>query len=150
MTNKDGGKVEIAQSKAIERYISKKTGLFGANDEEAALIDSVCELVNDIKNKYTAAKVDEEKLKEYFAVTFVEQVGYIEKFLAASPSGWVVGDKISQADVIIYHLVNFYFPAEANVAEKLPANVTALVQKVTNNSGIAKWNLGRVDRGEVF
>ena len=43
----DGKSVEIADSFAIQRYVAKKAGLFGSNDEEAAQIDGFGESVND-------------------------------------------------------------------------------------------------------
>lgn len=146
----NGTVTEIPQSKAIERYISKKTGLYGANDEEAAIIDAICELVADIKTKYTAAKVDAEKQTAFFNDTFPMLVGFIAKYLEKSSSGFVVGNSISLADVVIFHMINIYFPAELNILEKLPASVAALAAKVATNTGIAKWEAGRATRGEIF
>ncbi len=34
----DGGKYTIAQSKAIERFLARRFGMFGANDIEGGLI----------------------------------------------------------------------------------------------------------------
>lgn len=46
----------IPQSKAIERYVAKQFGFLGDNDVDAAMIDSCCEFIIDIKNKYNAVK----------------------------------------------------------------------------------------------
>lgn len=46
----------IPQSKAIERYVAKQLGYWGTNDVEAALIDSYCEFIIDIKQKFNAVK----------------------------------------------------------------------------------------------
>ena len=45
------GSVKFGQSKAIERYIAKKCGMYGTNDEEAAVIDCIAEHTRDIKEK---------------------------------------------------------------------------------------------------
>jgi glutathione S-transferase len=151
LTVTDGANVyEIPQSKAIERYISRKTGLQGSSDEEAAQIDAVGELINDIKTKFTAVKGDAEKVEAFFNETFPQLVAYLEKYTIKSGNGWIVGNKISQADVTLYHLVTVWFDASLDVAEKLPAVVNEVVAKVGAVPGIAAWVAGRAARAEVF
>ncbi len=41
--------VKAAQSNAISRFIAKKVGLYGKDDFEGLLIDSVVELVRDLQ-----------------------------------------------------------------------------------------------------
>jgi glutathione S-transferase len=48
--------VQIGQSKPIERFIARESGLMGSNSIEAALIDMVTEHVRDIKQAYNDAK----------------------------------------------------------------------------------------------
>jgi glutathione S-transferase len=102
------GKPLIGQSKAIERYISKKLGLMGANDEEAAKIDALCENVRDAKDAYQAAKRKPEgaerdaAIKEYFEVTLVKWCADTEKSLPAAQSDFLVGGGISLADISWY------------------------------------------------
>jgi hypothetical protein len=46
------GKLEIGQSKTIERYLARRLGLLGSDEAEAAQIDAITEHVRDIKDKY--------------------------------------------------------------------------------------------------
>ena len=45
----DNGTI-ISQSKAIERYLARKHKLMGSSEQEAAVIDSLCEYVRDFKD----------------------------------------------------------------------------------------------------
>lgn len=147
----NGDTLILPQSKAIERYIAKKTGLAGSNDFEAAQIDAVTELAADIKTKFYPIKGDAEKVEAFFKDTFLQLVGYAEKYIAQNGrNGWSVGGKVSQADVALYHLFTHFFDASLNVREKLPAGVIAVVDKVAALPGIAAWEAGRQARREAF
>lgn len=114
------------------------------------MIDSVCELVLDMKTRHQAAKEDEVKLTTYFSETFPQYIAYAENFIKASSSGWCVGSKISQADITLFHFLTAYFDASVDIATKLPPGVATLVGKVGANPGIAKWVAGRATRGDIF
>jgi len=45
----DVGYACIPQSKAIERFVSRRLGLLGIDPFEEALVDSVCELIRDME-----------------------------------------------------------------------------------------------------
>jgi glutathione S-transferase len=140
----------IPQSKAIERFIAKRTGLEGATDEECALVDAVCELVVDIKTKFKAIEGDAEKESAFFRGQFLTMLAYMAQYLATAGSGWVVGNHVTRADVTIYHLFTHWFEKEHNVHEKLPAAIAALVSKVASLPGIAIWEAGSTARQQVW
>jgi hypothetical protein len=141
--------VTIGQSKAIERFVSKKLGLFGSNDNEAALIDMIGEHVRDIKQKYNDAKagkkgeeLDAARTKfigEELAVWF----GKLEKTLSGT-NGFAVGDKISYADVVIHSLVKDYFDdlAGAAAAAATAPRVAASAESVS--VAAAQWFATRI------
>jgi len=58
------GKEHVPQSKAIERFLARRFGLYGSNEYEAALIDGYGEQIRDILLAYNQARSDEEKKKE--------------------------------------------------------------------------------------
>merc|ERR1719265_2890410 len=107
----DGAK--FGQSKAIERYLAKQFGMFGANDLEGAQIDQLCESIIDFKNAYTKAKgttgTEEEKkaaVDKFFAEGLPDNIKLAEKSLPAGASGpWLVGSKVSLADVVFYQFL---------------------------------------------
>lgn len=92
----DGKKTSVCQSKTIGRYIASKTGLLGSTPEEAADIDSVCETVVDLLNASGAAKTDEEKAA-FVADKLTNTLATLEGLIG---SGYAVGGKLSQADVV--------------------------------------------------
>lgn len=49
----DVGTMQFGQSHAINRYVAKKHGWMGKNDEEAAVIDALYEHVRDIKDAFS-------------------------------------------------------------------------------------------------
>jgi len=106
----------IAQSHAIERYLARKFGLLGDGDEEGGVIESITEGILDIVQAYFVPrrnpnKEESEKgLKQFFAETLPKHFGFIAKIYENNPhkSGWAVGDKISLADIALFHHFDFY------------------------------------------
>ncbi|KAK3263576.1 hypothetical protein CYMTET_27624 [Cymbomonas tetramitiformis] len=99
----DGKK--IGQSKAIERYLARELGLMGSDSVEAAQVDQLTETIRDIKDAYTKAKAtsgEEEKkeaIAKFFSEGLVNFVKLAEKSLPAGPGPWLVGNKVSYADI---------------------------------------------------
>lgn len=98
----------IAQSKAVERFIAREVGMMGANNIEAAQIDQLTETVRDIKDSYNAAKRtvgDDEKkaaVDKFFAEGLPEWMQKAEKTIPAGPGPFLVGGKLSYADLVWY------------------------------------------------
>lgn len=114
---------EIPQSKAIERFISKRYGLMGSGLFEEAKIDAVCECIRDIKDRYQKIRsgTDDEKAV-YFNQTLVAELSDLVKVLDQNTK-FAIGNKLSLADVSIYCLVTqFYDNKEAakNIAANIP------------------------------
>ena len=151
LTVKKNGKVfTLAQSKAIERYVAKQTGLFGKSDEEAALIDSIGELVNDLKSKYNAAKADHVELTKFLNEVLPLQLSYAEKFIDVYGSGYIIGNSVSLADIQLYSLLKLSIPAEHKVIEIVSHKIASLLALVASIPGIQKWEDGRPARNELF
>lgn len=136
------GDVFIGEAKAVERYVARKTGLMGSNDDEAAQIDALGEHLIDIKAAYKKAKA-EEKVDEYFAEKLPEWMGKFEASLpAAGADGCLVGAAISLADIQVYYFLTEFFTnkegATASYA-KCP-RVTAAIEAVAKNPSIVEFN----------
>ena len=43
--------VVVCQSNAICRFVARELSLYGANSQEQAIIDQVCETLNDVGNE---------------------------------------------------------------------------------------------------
>lgn len=142
--------LKLSQSKAIERYIASKTGLMGSSPEEAALIDSICELVIDLKTKFNSAKSDHVLTTKFFEEVLPLNLSFVEKFIAASGSGFCIGKQISLADIQLFHFLTIFIPAENKVTERVSEVIAMLLTQVLSIPGIAKWEEGRSTRGDAF
>jgi glutathione S-transferase len=125
---------EIPQSKAIERYISKRYGLMGSNLLEEAKIDAVCECIRDIKDRYQKVRsgTDEEKAN-YFSNVLPVEFADLAKVLDTDTK-YAIGNKLSLADVSIYCLVTQFYdnkdPAK-NTAANIP-RIRDIVMRVAS------------------
>ena len=101
-------KFKLGESKAIERYIAKKCGFMGKNEEEEAFIDMVCEHVRDIETRYkTLNSRDLEKKRATLQVEIPVWLSKMEKVVDSE--SYSVGDKISLADIVIHQFLFNYF-----------------------------------------
>lgn len=131
------GKLELGQSKTIERYLAKKFNLFGSSEDETALIDMITEHTRDIKLKYADSKVG--KKGEDLAAAksaFVHEslpvwFGRLEK--ALSGNGFAVGTKLSYADIVIFDLVYDFFDDKEGAFA-----ATQNTPKVRNSASVAQ------------
>ncbi|XP_063977327.1 uncharacterized protein LOC135162608 [Diachasmimorpha longicaudata] len=98
------GEKKYHQSKSILRYLSKKFGLYGSNDEEAYQIDAAMDDMDDMRvavstwywEKDEAAKA---KLKENAMNKMSFTLGKFEEQLGKN-NGYFVNGKISCADIL--------------------------------------------------
>jgi len=103
------GKFEIAQSNAILRYVARKHGLYGKDDNEATLID----MLNDQQEDYRIAYLrliyrEYDAEKENFIKALPEKLAIFEKMLEKNNkgAGFFVGSQISFVDYTIFDLLD--------------------------------------------
>lgn len=106
-----GGK-KIGQSRAVERYVARATGLMGSDDIEAAQIDQLGETVRDIGMMCDRCfsgfppKCDNDALNKLFSEKLPETLKKAEASMPPAVDGpWVVGSKMSYADVAFFVLL---------------------------------------------
>jgi glutathione S-transferase len=75
------GDVKISQSKAIERYLARETGLLGQSSLEAAQIEQLCEQWVDCVTAFSAVRwsQDAEKKAAFFEKTLPEHLHTLDK-----------------------------------------------------------------------
>lgn len=115
--------VKIGQSKAIERFLARELGFMGGSAVEAAQVDQLAETVRDIKDAYQKVRglkdEDEKKaaMEKWFAEDLPNWAKLAEKSLPAGPGPFLVGSKMSLADLTWYMLLlspkGFFDNAEA-------------------------------------
>eukprot|EP00416_Gambierdiscus_australes_P015546 CAMPEP_0171072250 /NCGR_PEP_ID=MMETSP0766_2-20121228/10746_1 /TAXON_ID=439317 /ORGANISM="Gambierdiscus australes, Strain CAWD 149" /LENGTH=242 /DNA_ID=CAMNT_0011528819 /DNA_START=31 /DNA_END=759 /DNA_ORIENTATION=+ len=102
------GKDKIGQSPAIERYLAREFGLMGESAIEGAHVDMLCEHINDFKQEYLKVKgvsdasEKEAGLKKWFDEGLPTKVKLAEKSVPEGPGPFLVGKKVSLADLAWY------------------------------------------------
>lgn len=100
---------QIGQSKAVERYLAGALGFFGGSALEGAQIDQQCENVRDSKDAYQKVRgmpdgpEKNAAMTKWFAEDLPTKLKAIEKSLPEGPGPFVVGGKVSLADLTFYH-----------------------------------------------
>ena len=134
----------ICQSKAIERYLGRRFNMMGDTELEAGLIDSVCEVVRDVKDMYQKVRrlPEEEKeagLQEWFLETMPSKFSDLEHILGED--GYAVGGRASLADIVLFSLVTQFFDNKEgamNATSNTP-RLRSIVQKIADNENIKHW-----------
>jgi glutathione S-transferase len=148
------GGFAIGQSRAIERFLARRHGLFGADELEGAMIDAVVEHTRDIKEAYSRAVPpfgpDSEekaaKLATWYGETLPGWLARLERALpAASGAHCAVGGALSLADLAIWQLLkdNFQDVAGAAAAAKGCPRLNAIADGVAALPQIAGYVAGR-------
>ena len=120
----------IGQSHAIARYVASRHGLMGSTPREAAAIDCLYEHARDIKSKWlkvkgtadvpgetTPGQARRDAKATWWSSEFAEQCAKLEAAARAmenntcsaappSASPWLVGSRVSLADVALYRLLS--------------------------------------------
>ncbi len=90
----------LVQSHAIVRYLAKKHGFAGSNEQEAAHIDAAYEGVLDLYNLYINWRYRTEESKKEAAretilkETLPTQLGYFTGILEKNGNGFLAGSKV--------------------------------------------------------
>ena len=144
----DGKK--IGQSKAIERFLAREFGFMGADSVEAAQIDQLCETVIDFKNAYQKVKgiqdatEKEAAMKKWFEEDLPANVALAEKSVPPGPGPFLVGSKVSLADLVWYSFLaapkGFFDNAEGAKAsmDKCP-RIKASTEAVAQIPELQEW-----------
>jgi len=136
----------LNQSGAISRYIAASHGLYGSNVKESALIDQILDGLGDVRGKlnqqYALPEGDARDAfkKKWAAETLPLWVGYFERLLKKNNggAGFFVGDKLSLADIAVYHY--FWTQQQENAAALKEAPLlTAFVERIASQPKIAAW-----------
>ena len=138
----------ICQSKSIERYLAHKFKFMGETPEEAAIIDSYCECVRDIKTNYFSVKNDKDKVKKWFSETLPQKLTDLNDLLIEN-NNVSRKNKPNLAEIKIYHFLVEFFDNKTAVkkAQKNCKMLKKIVNNITKNTLISNWVR---DRPETF
>jgi len=99
---------EYAQGLALANYFAKLAKLYPEDPLEALKTDEISQLREDLLVPETQVylekdeKVQAEKGKKMFDETYPRYLRYFENYLKESSGNFVIGNKLSMADIVIY------------------------------------------------
>jgi len=156
VTNSNTGKTfRLAQSATIARYLAKKNSLNGSGEEQSAKCDEYVDAVRDFINEFVAwFRIKDEtakaaKMEEIKEKTIPDFFGKFNKILQDNGTGWLVGDKVTWADIFVANgLYNFTLVSgDLDKSLEKYAQVGAFTKKVFGLPAIAKWIQERPQTG---
>jgi len=118
----DGG-FEVAQSNAILRYVARKHGLYGKNEQDQAKIDMLNDQQEDVRLSYLRLIYQEyDAQKENYIKTIPEKLATIEKYLGKNNGGkgYFVGDHVSFVDYNLFDLLDNLLTLAPHSLDTLP------------------------------
>lgn len=135
----------LAQSRVIERYLAKVFGLGGENEWETAKMEELVACVEDFlieiqpwfKEQDNAKKV--EIFKNLIETTIIPFITAFENILQTNGTGYFVGDKISYADLAIFHIFWFMNSKILPGALRKYPKLHEFVEKISTIDSIKEW-----------
>ncbi|BFZ09086.1 hypothetical protein BsWGS_12125 [Bradybaena similaris] len=129
------------QSIAIATYLAREFGLYGKSNLDGLQIDQVIQLAADFFNalvqsfreKDEAKK--EELQKKFKEVEVPKYLGFLEKLLTESGTGYFVGNSLTLADIWVYDLLYSFVSHKALTTDGYP-HIQELNKNVESNENI--------------
>ncbi|KAG0024858.1 hypothetical protein BGZ81_007566 [Podila clonocystis] len=146
-TTASGTTLELAESTAIERYLSKKFNLHGSNAWEEHLVNEYYNSSDALANYYIKVlfSTPENRQKEaatFYSAHFSKWAAAHEKHLLANGNnGHYVGESITLADMRttqVMQLLKLMLPSGVEFPA-LPAGLAKLIETVETEPRIAEW-----------
>ncbi|EGT48727.1 hypothetical protein CAEBREN_14802 [Caenorhabditis brenneri] len=145
---------EIPQSAAITRYLAKKFGYAGKIPEEQAWADAIVDQFKDFISSFSqllmaqrTGKPAEEVARIASEVAMPARDAFfkiIDGILEKSKSGFLVGDSLTFADIVIVENVTTLEKNQFFTASEHP-KIVALREKIYSIPAIKKWVETRPD-----
>ncbi|CAJ0574712.1 unnamed protein product, partial [Mesorhabditis spiculigera] len=141
----DGKK--LPQSKAIARYLGRKFGFAGNGEWEQAQVDAWADQINDYMTsvdpffRYKAGFAEGDADAEFNDVVVKARDTFfplVVKQLKEAGSGYLVGNKVSWADLFLNYHVETFLGFRPDYIDKYP-EIAAHLKKVRDIPELKKW-----------
>ncbi|KAM4636869.1 glutathione S-transferase P 1-like [Discoglossus pictus] len=135
------GDFVLYQSNCILRYLGRKHGLNGSNDQQSALIDMANDGVEDLRQKFGRLVFFEfETGKEKYLQELPNHLAPFEKLLFQNSKGtkFLVGDKISYADYNLLDILQCNLDLSATCLSAFPL-LAAYVERIVSRPKLAQY-----------
>jgi glutathione S-transferase len=142
---------KLAQSRAVERYVAREYGLFGATVVEGALIDMTAEQVRDLQEAFSKTNSVPEAERaaakaKYFAELETKAASLVKQL--EHSKGFLVGASLTYADTAFFGLFHdrLQLSDAAAYEAHVPAALKAHVKKIAAVPSIAAYLAKRPTR----
>lgn len=112
-------------------------GLDGRNNLENALIDMYGAQMGDLFNAFASAN-NNNQTENLFNTTWPQNFKFFEDRLAKNGNGFLVGRRLSWADIYLSQLTDFLPESKPEFLNRYPL-IKSLNQRVRSIPRIAKW-----------
>ncbi|XP_050412519.1 S-crystallin SL11 [Patella vulgata] len=105
--------IKVTQSLAIARYLAGEFDLFGSTTFERLRIDESVELVEDFRKGFVTYYREKDATKKKQLMDKFEKddkpkyLGIFSKLLSDNSSGYLIGNKLSLADLALYDVMQY-------------------------------------------
>ncbi|KAH9495855.1 Glutathione S-transferase 1 [Bulinus truncatus] len=134
-----------AQSIALAAYLAREFGLYGKSNLDALAIDTVVQLGEDLIQSYARSFRESDPVKKEEIIKEVKTdvgpkfLGFFEKLLQESGTGFFVGDSITLADIVLFDIATGFLKSTVEDSiDKFPL-VKKLLETVGENERIKKY-----------
>ncbi|CAJ0916797.1 unnamed protein product, partial [Mesorhabditis belari] len=138
----------LAQSRAIYRYLGNQFGYSGENEWDSAQIDALGDEIEDFRAqvrpfiRITNGMLEGDLEKSYNELVIPATDSFFpifeKKYLELNQSGFLIGSKVSWADLFLAELVETFTLHNKNYAANYP-KIRAHREKVYSLPGIKEW-----------
>lgn len=132
----------LCESGAIIRHLATDFGMNGANSLQAAYIEMVVGMLGDSYSKLPIfekdEKVKEEKFREVYKEKICPVLEKFEKKIAEKKTKFLIGDKLSYADLKLMHNLIMTERFDKSYLSKYP-NLVAIKERVAATDGVKQY-----------
>lgn len=137
-----------SQSLAIATYLAREGGLYGSSNLDGLAIDQYCQLCKDFLDAAVRAIFEKDAakketlMKELKEETVDKYYNLWEKALADNKTGYMVGDKLSLADLCVFDIITGTIEQHMKPLDGHPS-LKALVDRVKDTPKIKEYLASR-------
>ncbi|KAM4636683.1 glutathione S-transferase P 1-like isoform 2-T2 [Discoglossus pictus] len=135
------GDFVLYQSNSILRYLGRKHGLNGSNDQETALIDMANDGVEDLRQKFGRLVFFEfETGKEKYIQELPNHLAPFERIISQNSNGtkFLIGNQISYADYNLLDILQCNLDLSATCLSAFPL-LAAYVERMVSRPKIVEY-----------
>ncbi|GJQ13854.1 hypothetical protein GpartN1_g5645.t1 [Galdieria partita] len=134
------GKLYLAQSGAIARYVARRHKKYGQNEVEMSLADMLYDTVSDIRQVYRDFIFDEnwQAKRDKFVENASNRLALLEKYVSKRNTPYLVGEDTTFADYHLLEVIHIIQRVQSDIVRPY-SWLTSFCQKMESRPNIAEY-----------